>query len=603
MGRPIWMIGLLSVGLLARPAQADVRLASVQSCSTVKLFERCELTVQLEGAIRNPYDPEEVALDVTFHPPKGQPVTVSGFYYQPFAWVTNHGREELNAVDPPTWKVRFTPRQLGRWTSEVQLRTPSGTHTRSAEPFLVVTSSHRGFVQFDRRKGQFRFETGGPFVPIGENLAWGPSILGIRSYDQWFRDLSRQRANYIRVWMAPWFSRLETKETGAGRYDQQRAWYMDYLFEHSESAGLYWQLCLLNHGSFSRSQDPDWDHNPYNVALGGMCRLPNEFLTSPQANAMFRRLLRYMVSRWGYSPQLTTWELFNEADFGEFRMEDLVSWTDQMSHTLHELDPYGRAVTTSFHGEAPPAVWRLPFIDAIQLHVYDQRDFPEVFGGPMISTLKQTFRKPVFIGEFGWIVQTMRQIDDIGIHFHDGLWASVMGGAYGGALMWYWDSYVHPNHLERHLRALEAFLRDEWLGLEQQRLDVSCSDGRLVGFGIGTSDRLLLWIKNRAHNVDQYLAYRTEVAKQRLLAARGAPVQSVAYAPGPIDGVRVTLKGPALRGRYRLEWWDPYRGRILRRSMAQARWGAVTVEVPSVTFDLAAKLIRLQWWERLGGSP
>lgn len=585
-------------------ALADVRLAAVQSaCSTVKLFERCELTVQVEGPVDNPYDPDEIALEATFRPAKGDPVVVPGFYYQPFGWVGDGGRAELQASGQPVWRVRFTPRQLGRWTLEVRLITPQGTQSVPVEPLLVVPSSRKGFIQFDRDHGWFRFETGQPFIPIGENLGWGSSTQGVRSYDQWFHDLAKQRANYIRVWMAPWFLRLETKDTGVGRYDQRRAWYLDYLFEQSESAGLFWQLCLLNHGSFSRSQDPDWDNNPYHEALGGMCRLPNDFLTDPRARAMFQRLLRYIVSRWGSSPQLAMWELFNEADFGEFKMEDLTVWLDQMSRYLHDLDPNKRSITTSFHGEAPAAVWRLPAIDVVQLHVYDRRDFAESFGGPLIATLKQTFHKPVFIGEFGWIADTMRKADDIGIHFHDGLWASIMGGAYGSALMWYWDSYIHPNHLERHFRALEAFLRDERLGQRQQRLGVTLSDSRLAGWGIGTPERALLWVKNRDHNVDQYLAYRTALARQHLFAARGSPVTPVTYSPRRVEGSRVTIQGGRFRGRYRIEWWDPYRGRITSRSMTQAKSGALTVAVPGVTFDIAAKLIRLQWWERPGASP
>ena len=600
------VVGAFLLTRSARVSQAaEVRLKSVtaSACSVVKLFERCEVTVHLVGDITNPYDPEEIDLQATFHPPQGRAITVTGFYYEPIELALHDGREAWEPQGQPVWKIRFTPRQLGRWSFEVQLRTKRGTHVAQGTPFLVSPSSHRGFVRLDPSKGSFRFETGEPFVPIGENLAWGPSVQAVSIYQQWMNDLAKQRANYIRLWMAPWFLRLETKDTGVGRYDQTRARLLDELFERSRSAGLYVQLCLLHHGSFSQSQDPDWQNNPYNQQLGGMCRLPNDFVTHPRAKTMFRRLLRYMVSRWGDNPQLVSWELFNEPDLSDLRMEDFVPWLADMSAWLRAHDVNARAITTSFHGDAPPAAWALPTMDWIQLHLYDQRDFPSLFTGPKIKQLQQTFHKPILIGEFGWIADVMRKFDDIGIHLHDGLWSSVIGGSGGGALVWYWDTYVHPNHLERHFGPLEQFLRGESLGEHARPLEVAVSDPKLAGWARGDPARAYVWVKNRAHNLDQYIAYRCELAKQQVQHSRGQAVKRLTYEPSPVHGATLTVRGLTWLGRYRVEWWDTYRGRIASRAVSLSQGGRLTVGVPDVTFDVAAKLIRLHWWERVGGSP
>ena len=323
-----------------------------------------------------------------------------------------------------------------------------------------------------------------------------------------------------------------------------------------------------------------------------------DFLTDPRAKAMFQRVLRYIVNRWGYSPQLAVWELFNESDFGEFRADDLVTWVNVTGAFLHSIDANERPITTSFHQQAPEAVWRSPAIDLIQLHMYDRRDFPAAFTGTEVAKLQQTFQKPVFIGEFGWIDEVMRKFDDIGIHLHDGLWASLVGGAGGGALGWYWDSYVHPNHLERHFRAAEMFWRGERLGRSAKRLDLSLSNTTLAGWGIGTPARSFLWIKNRTHTLDGYIAYRCALAKERLCVARGESAEPVEYAARPVRGAVATVHGLDWFGRYRVEWWDPYRGKIAARSVMPSRGGTLTVEVPEVGFDIAGKLIKLQWWER-----
>ena len=270
-----------------------------------------------------------------------------------------------------------------------------------------------------------------------------------------------------------------------------------------------------------------------------------------------------------------------------------------MSGALRSLDVNRRPITTSFHKEVPDGVWALPTIDVVQLHIYDQRDFSETFGGPMISQMKQAHHKPVFVGEFGWIEEVMRKFDDVGVHMHDGLWSSLMGGAAGSALIWYWDTYVHPHHLERHFRAVEAFWRGERLGKDARRLELSFSDAELLGVGIGGSERGYLWIKNRLHSLDRYIAYRCEFAKQRICQLRGQTLspQVTAYAPPVVHGAKATVQGVGWVGRYRVEWWDPYRGRITARAVASSRWGKLTLEVPDVGFDVAGKLIKLQWWE------
>lgn len=603
MIRRVWALGL--IGCLVGHGSAvasSVRMAAARvERPIIGLYERCELTIQVEGGpIANPYDDEEIAVTATFQPPRGSPITVGGFYYQPFERVRVNGQDVLKGVGMPVWKVRFTPRRMGRWSSTVFLTTPAGSQTMPGGTFDVIASSRQGFISVDRDRESLRFESGASFIPIGENLAWGPSAAPLGAYEQWFQKLSKQGANYIRVWLAPWSFRLETNTTGVGRYDQQRAWQLDALLEQSERFGLYWQLCLLDHGSFSQTQDPEWQHNPYNADVGGMCRLPNEFVTDPKAKSLFRRMLRYLVNRWGYSPQLASWELFNEGDLSEIQVKDLVPWTAEMSQYLRLIDVNRHLITTSFHQSAPEQVWRLATIDTIQLHLYDHRDFAALFCGPTIEGLRRAFRKPVMVGEFGWINEFVRRLDPYGIHVHDGIWSSMMGGAVGSALVWYWDLYIDPNGLERHFGPLARFWRDEPLDRRLQQLTVSWSDPDVIGAAVGTPARAALWVKNRAHNVDAYLAYRCELAKQRLRAARGQSARGAPVYPSRVvQGATVSIPGVDRLGRYRVEWWDPYRGKVLARSIERAKWsGTLTIDIPELAFDAAAKLVRLNWWER-----
>lgn len=594
-------IAVVIGGVLA--AQADawaVRLTSVRlEREAVERYRHVEVNVQIDGVVDNPFDPDQINLEAVFDTPGGPPVTVPGFYYEPFERVRNNAQDVIRPAGTPYWKVRFTPRKTGVWTVAVRLTTPAGTQTAPRKTFEVVESADRGFVRLDRDRGAFHFDRGDePFIPIGENVAWATGAQPLASYDQWLHDLAKQRANYLRVWLAPWGFRLETKDTHVGRYDQQRAWQLDAVLEQSEKLGLYWQLSLLDHGAFSRVHDPDWANNPYNEQVGGMCRLPNDFATDPRARAMFRRMLRYLVARYGYSTQLVMWELFNEIDLSEIAMADAQPWIAEMSQALRELDPNGRPVTISFHHEEPEAVWRLPTIDVIQLHLYDRRDVAELFTGPQIDRLRQRYGKPVMVGEFGWINEFVRQFDDRGIHFHDGLWAGLMGGAMGSPMMWYWDTYVHPNGLFTHFKPLAEFWRGEQLGKAVKPIPVSCSDRDALCAALGNPQRVFLWLKNRTHNVDRYLAYRAELAKQRIREERGEAKRAIAYPPRTIAGASMTVPGLDLLGNYRVEWWDTYTGQVTQRIVAPVRGGTLTLAVPDVRYDLAAKLIKLHWWER-----
>src|SRR5687768_5742656 len=54
------------------------------SAETLGSYEKFELTINLDAAFKNPYDPEDIKLDGQFTSPSGQAVTVPGFYYHDF---------------------------------------------------------------------------------------------------------------------------------------------------------------------------------------------------------------------------------------------------------------------------------------------------------------------------------------------------------------------------------------------------------------------------------------------------------------------------------------------------------------------------------------
>jgi hypothetical protein len=93
-------------------------------------YERIELTAALTATYDNPYDQAQVALSASFQAPSGAIRAAPGFW---------DGRY--------TWKVRFTPDEIGAWRYTVHVRDRFGTADSSQSSFDVTASDRHGWLQ------------------------------------------------------------------------------------------------------------------------------------------------------------------------------------------------------------------------------------------------------------------------------------------------------------------------------------------------------------------------------------------------------------------------------------------------------------------------
>ena len=74
-------------------------------------------------------------------------------------------------------------------------------------------------------------------------------------------------------------------------------------------------FCLGTYGEFTEGgyfNEGCWVSNPYNAKNGGPCAgRPTSGPTRGQ-DASTRQRLRYLIARWGYSPNVFAWEFWNE---------------------------------------------------------------------------------------------------------------------------------------------------------------------------------------------------------------------------------------------------------------------------------------------------
>jgi hypothetical protein len=465
------------------PAPAILAVKPLTSAKSAQ-YQMSEYAVKLRAEYKDPFDPADVALDLQVQTPSGKRLFVPGFLYQPYRRTTGRATqpipisstealaagkasptrtvddaEVMVAADPAEWRVRFTPREAGVHRLEFVLHTRQGIARRSG-PKLVVAKGRGGFVHVSPRdRRYFALDDGSSYWPLGENVAWG-GARGTHDYDEWLPKLGTAGANWGRVWLSPHWTTFAIEPKKLGQIDLGNAWRLDYALDLARRQGVRLQLCIDSYNVLrDRVSWPEWERSPHRLLL----KSPTDFWTDPQAQRLYRNKLRYLVARWGAYTSTMAWEFWNEVDgVAEYKVDPIRAWHARMADYLHRIDPYGHPVTTSYGGSGEGAgdrsVFDLKGIDFTQSHRYDD---PDLAAGVFRAQDRLgALGKPHFVGEVGADASGDRSGDDpTGHQIHDPLWASLAAGAAGGAMPWWWDSYVAPRNLYRLFGAVARFTR------------------------------------------------------------------------------------------------------------------------------------------------
>jgi len=456
-------------------------------------WQRVEFKITGVPVVANPFDPAIIRVEGVFVSPAGQTNSVPAFWYQGYQRRLSGGREVLSTVGAAEWRLRFTPLLSGDYTLTVAVLTnglpcesPATTNFTAAGS----TPARSGYVRTDASKQYFETSAGQALPLIGANVGWH-GARGTYDYDDWFSAMQAAGENYARLWMCPWAFGIETDANSLNRYRLDRAWQLDYVLELAEQRGLYLELCLDYHGMFA--VEPDywggnnyWPSNPYGITNGGPCATPNAFFTNTTARTTYAKRLRYLVARYGYSPNVLAWQFFNEIDnvYSLLNANDVAAWHEAMGDWMRTNDPFGHLLTTSFtYAEPHPEMWSLPQIDYICAHSYGPAR-PAATLSSTAKTLRQQYGKPVLIDEYGTSWQGWNRTADPYLRgFRQGIWGGALGGSAGTAMSWWWEN-IHNENVYPTFSALGAILnrtgwgRGEWTNLV---FDVSLTPPSKVG--------------------------------------------------------------------------------------------------------------------------
>ena len=559
------------------------------NASRVSRFHKFELTADLWADYANPYDPSDVDFHATFTGPSGTISTVPGFLFQDYlrsqALDAEQQVERLQPVGERAWKIRFAPAEVGMYRYAVRLKTRQGTAPEISGHFECTASNAPGFIGVSARNTRyFEFTTGHPYFPVGHNVCWVTREGGTYEYDRYFEKLRNARENYTRIWLCSWGLQLEGIALDDYRLDD--AWRIDHVIELAREKGICINFCLDNFHDWTASDKRRFI--PYFEDNGGPAASVEEFFTDPAAFQHYLRRIRYVVARWGYSTHVMAWELWNEMNYlvPESEPDYVIDWCRRAARAIRQMDPHAHLITTSLGADVSwDKLWQSEEMDFAQYHAYlssrswlakDEEHDAVGYLTARFDKLNQ-YGKPFLAAEWGFHGTNdhnpLNARDTFGLHLHDAIWASALGGAAGTVMPWWWDNYIEPNGLYYHYQAFSRFAAGvEWSHRRWQQVNLQPStDVRVIGL---VSDGLaLLWIqdpKNTWYN--------------RLIACDPAPA---------LSGKVIDLS-PFPCGRYRIEWWDTYLGGAITSHETRTTDNHIRLHLPVCGPDVACRITRLR---------
>lgn len=462
------------------------------------MYEKTEFDIELKAKWQNPYLQEDIALDMILTSPSGKKLTLPCYYVSGAS-----GAKSL-------WKARFTSREKGKYSYVFQLsKAGKVADTSSTGSFISNPSKGYGFLHI-QSNWILQFDNGKPFRGIGENIAWESranddskffSALHEQSkynYEYMLRSLKAHGGNFFRTWISPFNLPVDWRHpVNTNRYKSSDEYFnpsaiakMDRLVQLCDSLHIFMML-TLGEGASS-------------VKAGGFSPTQADFFVNPLSKQRYKNRLRYFIARWGYSPSIAAWELFNEVDNVEFADKDkpinadsIVQWHNEMSTYIRNTDPYHHLITTSVSHRDLKGLDSLHNIDFNQKHIYkNTAGIPDA-----ITHYEKAFGKPYVIGEYSYEWDWNKNFNDFALEmdsdFKRGLWYGLFSPTPILPMSWWWEYFderktdAYINHVRYILNMMLAAGKGSFKQVEIQ------ASAPVTTYAVKCGKRIFIYVYNR----------------------------------------------------------------------------------------------------------
>ncbi len=484
------------------------------------------------------------------------------------------GYEKLTKKEQKGFKIRFNPTVSGEWYYRVVVKENSKTLYSYTDKIAVLENKAKGFIHIEKTQNRnFIYEDGTPFVPIGENIGWYTS--GTRknyNFDYYFKKLKEHKANTARIFACHWQSTLVWNDSGILDFSNRldKAYSMDKIIEQAQQNDIKLILSLFYHCPFVVEKGEPWqlwDSNPFNVQNGGYLKEPIEFFTNPQAIEDTKKLIRYMVARWGYSQNILNWELFNEISWVTgFTPEISDNWHREMANYIKSIDPFSHIVASS-SAKFDDSINALPELDYINIHAYDLNSY----SGEVVKLQREMYKKykkPVLMEEAsprGTNGIANYTTDSKGMFLHEANWAGVMGFGIGGGLTWWWNDYVDLYNFYYRYTPIAKYV--ELMPIDFVKMpslnasDFTSSKDIADAVGFKDSKRAYIWTYDMTSNYKKVYSNNFE-------------------------GFTLTLKDME-KGKYKVAFFDTFKGEVISSMEIEESDLSLVINYPKWSRDIA----------------
>lgn len=317
---------------------------------------------------------------------------------------------------------------------------------------------------------------------------------------------------------------------------------------------------------------------------------------------------RYLQARWGYSPNIHSWELLNEGNPNQSLHHILVDemgkyfQTEFVPQGQTEKHPNAHMVSTSFWSSFPTKFWKsssYPFVDYADVHqyarpsnlspldyIYDPSDY---YDAALFSQKLSMYHgalqqggagKPVIRGETGWTfsgTDVFANNQTNGTWLHNFIWAGINPG---GLIESYWvgsptDKHIYLSGSHDHrpmFKNYYNFIKDVPLNngnYQDAAAQSNNSNIRAWGQKDLVGGRAHLWIQNKNHTWKNVLDNKNI-----------SPISTT-----------ITLRGFQPNTSYPLERWNTYQGKIASTGQVRSNGsGTIQIDVSNLTTDFAVRI-------------
>jgi mannan endo-1,4-beta-mannosidase len=247
----------------------------------------------------------------------------------------------------------------------------------------ITLPQYQGYISVAPEGRYFVDEQGHGFLVIGENdgVPWAGlgtllNRVSPEATEAYIRDLREHGITVSRVMIEYSEQPYTYLENPVGTFSDSMIQFWDDFIALAEENNLY--LLLTPYDTFWQAKN--WGRYPYNAELGGPCATMRSWLTDLDCIAAQKNRWRFIIERWGGSPNIFAWDIMNEIDiWWNASPTEIEAYVDDMAAYIRQLetDRWGRTHMITVSSAAPvpdgglaSVIYRSLSLDFANTHLY-----------------------------------------------------------------------------------------------------------------------------------------------------------------------------------------------------------------------------------------